>query len=88
MCIYLKNVRECGLDTVRDKRDPRALELTVFTFPHPAADDSSQEYIFLIKTGFLSSFTLWSQFKHKPEAGVLKKLSLAGLAKLSRLRYS
>ncbi len=24
----------------------------------------------------------------KPEAGVLKKLSLAGLAKLSRLRYS
>jgi hypothetical protein len=27
-------------------------------------------------------------FDQQPEAGVLNKLSLAGLAKLSRLRYS
>ena len=27
-------------------------------------------------------------YKQKPEAGVLKKLRIAGLAKLNRLRYS
>ncbi len=64
--MYLfEECEECGLDTVRDKRDPRATELTVFTFPHPTTDDFSQEYTVLIKTGFLIVVAFWSQSKHK-----------------------
>jgi hypothetical protein len=37
----------------------------------------------------VATHSLWrALFQHAPEAGVLKKLSLAGLAELSRLRHS
>ncbi len=41
----------------------------------------------VLKTGH-RYFSLFVPHNMKPEAGVLKKLSLVGLAKLSRQRYS